>query len=108
MAAAIEQETRLFDSVKRETRSMRSKEEAHDYRYFPDPDLLPLELTQDYVDGLKKDLPELPDAKKVRFMRDFKLSAYDADVLVAERGRAQFLRGCRQGSRQQDCRELDH
>ena len=70
---------------------MRSKEEAHDYRYFPDPDLLPLELTQDYVDGLKKDLPELPDAKKVRFMRDFKLSAYDADVLVAERGRGNFF-----------------
>ena len=88
---SIEQETRLFDSVKRETRSMRSKEEAHDYRYFPDPDLLPLELTQDYVDGLKKDLPELPDAKKVRFMRDFKLSAYDADVLVAERGRGNFF-----------------
>ena len=60
----IEQETRLFDAGKGETRSMRSKEEAHDYRYFPDPDLLPLELTQDYVDGLKKDLPELPDEKR--------------------------------------------
>jgi aspartyl-tRNA(Asn)/glutamyl-tRNA(Gln) amidotransferase subunit B len=88
---AIEQETRLFDPAKGETRSMRSKEEAHDYRYFPDPDLLPLELTQDYIDGLKKDLPELPDAKKARFMRDFKLSTYDADVLVAERESADFF-----------------
>jgi len=70
---------------------MRSKEEAHDYRYFPDPDLLPLELTQEYVDGLKKGLPELPDAKKARFMGDFKLSAYDADVLVAERESADFF-----------------
>jgi aspartyl-tRNA(Asn)/glutamyl-tRNA(Gln) amidotransferase subunit B len=87
----IEQETRLFDSAKGVTRSMRSKEEAHDYRYFPDPDLLPLELTQAYVDGLKKDLPELPDAKRARFMRDFKLSAYDADVLVAEKERADFV-----------------
>jgi aspartyl-tRNA(Asn)/glutamyl-tRNA(Gln) amidotransferase subunit B len=94
---SIEQETRLFDSVKRETRSMRSKEEAHDYRYFPDPDLLPLELTQDYVDGLKKDLPELPDAKKVRFMRDFKLSAYDADVLVAEHESANFFEAVAKG-----------
>ena len=67
----IEQETRLFDPVKGETRSMRSKEEAHDYRYFPDPDLLPLELTQDYVDALKKDLPELPDAKKLRFISQY-------------------------------------
>jgi aspartyl-tRNA(Asn)/glutamyl-tRNA(Gln) amidotransferase subunit B len=87
----IEQETRLYDSAKRQTRSMRSKEEAHDYRYFPDPDLLPLELTQEYVDGLKKGLPELPDAKKARFMGDFKLSAYDADVLVAERESADFF-----------------
>jgi aspartyl-tRNA(Asn)/glutamyl-tRNA(Gln) amidotransferase subunit B len=94
---SIEQETRLFDSVKRETRSMRSKEEAHDYRYFPDPDLLPLELTQAYVDGLKKDLPELPDAKKVRFMRDFKLSAYDADVLVAEHESANFFEAVAKG-----------
>src|SRR6185436_4040792 len=64
----IDQETRLFDSAKGETRSMRSKEEAHDYRYFPDPDLLPLELTQDYVDDLKSKLPELPDEKRARFM----------------------------------------
>ena len=76
---------------------MRSKEEAHDYRYFPDPDLLPLELTQDYVDGLKKDLPELPDAKKARFMSDYKLSAYDAGVLVAERESADFFEAVAKG-----------
>ncbi|HUI95087.1 MAG TPA: Asp-tRNA(Asn)/Glu-tRNA(Gln) amidotransferase subunit GatB [Xanthobacteraceae bacterium] len=87
----IEQETRLFDPDRGETRSMRSKEEAHDYRYFPDPDLLPLELTQDYVDGLRSGLPELPDAKKARFVRDFALSAYDADVLVAERESADYF-----------------
>src|ERR1700753_2052396 len=77
---SIDQETRLFDPNKVETRSMRSKEEAHDYRYFPDPDLLPLELTQDYVDGLRRELPELPDEKKARFIRDYGLTAYDADV----------------------------
>ena len=70
----IDQETRLYDPNKRETRSMRSKEEAHDYRYFPDPDLLPLEVTQSYVEELKGHLPELPDGKKARFMRDFALS----------------------------------
>src|SRR5262249_43657129 len=80
----IEQETRLFDPNKGETRSMRSKEEAHDYRYFPDPDLLPLEVTQAYVDDLKVHLPELPDEKKARFVGDYGLSAYDANVLVAE------------------------
>jgi aspartyl-tRNA(Asn)/glutamyl-tRNA(Gln) amidotransferase subunit B len=87
----IEQETRLYDPGRRQTRSMRSKEEAHDYRYFPDPDLLPLELTQDEVDALKAKLPELPDEKKARFMRDAGLSAYDADVLVAERATADFF-----------------
>jgi aspartyl-tRNA(Asn)/glutamyl-tRNA(Gln) amidotransferase subunit B len=86
----IEQETRLFDPDKGETRSMRTKEEAHDYRYFPDPDLLPLELTQAEVDELKVHLPELPDEKKTRFMRDYALSVYDADILVAERDRAQY------------------
>jgi aspartyl-tRNA(Asn)/glutamyl-tRNA(Gln) amidotransferase subunit B len=86
----IEQETRLFDSIKGETRSMRSKEEAHDYRYFPDPDLLPLELKQADVDELKAHLPELPDDKKARFMRHYGLSAYDIDVLVAERERAEY------------------
>jgi aspartyl-tRNA(Asn)/glutamyl-tRNA(Gln) amidotransferase subunit B len=88
---AIDQETRLFDPGKGETRSMRSKEEAHDYRYFPDPDLLPLELTQDYVDGLARGLPELPDDKKARFMREFGLSGYDAGVLVAERESAEYF-----------------
>ncbi|MDF3810394.1 Asp-tRNA(Asn)/Glu-tRNA(Gln) amidotransferase subunit GatB [Rhodopseudomonas sp. BAL398] len=87
---SIDQETRLFDAVKGETRSMRSKEEAHDYRYFPDPDLLPLEFSQAYVDALKAELPELPDAKKARFIRDFGLSAEDAGVLVAERESADF------------------
>src|SRR5690349_18294942 len=87
----IEQETRLFDPARGETRSMRSKEEAHDYRYFPDPDLLPLELTQAYVDGLKQQLPELPDAKVQRFIADYKLSAYDAGVLAAERENAEFF-----------------
>jgi aspartyl-tRNA(Asn)/glutamyl-tRNA(Gln) amidotransferase subunit B len=87
----IEQETRLFDPVKGETRSMRNKEEAHDYRYFPDPDLLPLEFDQAYVDALKADLPELPDEKKARFMRDYGLSAYDADVLTGERESADFF-----------------
>ena len=86
----IEQETRRFDPDKGETRSMRSKEEAHDYRYFPDPDLLPLEFSQEFVDELKAKLPELPDQKKTRFVADFGLSAYDASVLVAERESAVF------------------
>src|SRR5207302_5217504 len=87
---AIDQETRLFDPNKGETRSMRSKEEAHDYRYFPDPDLLPLEFSQAYVADLKANLPELPDQKKARFIADFSLSHYDASVLVAERESADF------------------
>jgi len=87
----IDQETRLFDHAKGETRSMRSKEEAHDYRYFPDPDLLPLRFSQDYVDILAKDLPELPDEKKARFIKDYGLSSYDAGVLVAERISADFF-----------------
>jgi aspartyl-tRNA(Asn)/glutamyl-tRNA(Gln) amidotransferase subunit B len=87
----IEQETRLFDPVKGETRSMRSKEEAHDYRYFPDPDLLPLEVTAGFVDALKAELPELPDEKKARFVRDYGLSTYDANVLAAEREGAHFF-----------------
>ncbi|MCK1713038.1 MULTISPECIES: Asp-tRNA(Asn)/Glu-tRNA(Gln) amidotransferase subunit GatB [unclassified Bradyrhizobium] len=86
----IDQETRLYDPNKGETRSMRSKEEAHDYRYFPDPDLLPLEFSQSFVDELKGKLPELPDQKKTRFVADFGLSAYDASVLVAERESAVF------------------
>jgi aspartyl-tRNA(Asn)/glutamyl-tRNA(Gln) amidotransferase subunit B len=93
----IEQETRQFDPVRGETRPMRTKEEAHDYRYFPDPDLLPLQLTQAFVDELKAHLPELPDQKKARFMRDYALSAYDADVLVAERGTADFFEDVAKG-----------
>ncbi len=86
----IKQETRLFDSKKNETRSMRSKEEAHDYRYFPDPDLLPLEFDDAFVARIKATLPELPDDKKERFVRDFGLSTYDAGVLIAERESADF------------------
>jgi aspartyl-tRNA(Asn)/glutamyl-tRNA(Gln) amidotransferase subunit B len=93
----IDQETRLFDPGKGETRPMRSKEEAHDYRYFPDPDLLPLEVTPAYVNELKGHLPELPDAKKARFVRDFSLSAYDAGVLVAERETAEFFEAVAKG-----------
>jgi aspartyl-tRNA(Asn)/glutamyl-tRNA(Gln) amidotransferase subunit B len=88
---AIEQETRLFDTGKGETRSMRTKEEAHDYRYFPDPDLLPLELDPKEVEDLKAHLPELPDEKKARFVSAFALSAYDAGVLVAERETADYF-----------------
>src|SRR4026209_2759729 len=82
---AIVQETRLFDAKTGTTRPMRTKEEAHEYRYFPDPDLLPLELAQDYVDRLAEDLPELPAAKRARFIADYGLSPYDADVLIAEK-----------------------
>src|SRR5262245_34520105 len=95
---SIEQETRLFDPARGETRSMRSKEQAHDYRYFPDPDLLPLELTQEYVEGLQRQLPELPDAKLQRFMRAYKLPAYDARVLTAERDNADFFEAVAQGA----------
>ncbi len=87
---SINQETRLFDPARGETRAMRSKEEAHDYRYFPDPDLLPLEFDQAFVDALAAGLPELPDAKKARFMRDYGLPAYDAGVLVADRETADY------------------
>ena len=87
---SIDQETRLFDPSKGETRSMRSKEEAHDYRYFPDPDLLPLEFTQAYVDALQAELPELPDQKKARFINEIGLTPYDAAVLVGERESADF------------------
>jgi aspartyl-tRNA(Asn)/glutamyl-tRNA(Gln) amidotransferase subunit B len=87
----VEQETRLFDPNRGETRPMRNKEEAHDYRYFPDPDLLPLELTPEFVAALKAHLPELPDERKARLMRDYALSDYDADVLTAERATADFF-----------------
>ncbi|MEL7178159.1 MAG: Asp-tRNA(Asn)/Glu-tRNA(Gln) amidotransferase subunit GatB, partial [Pseudomonadota bacterium] len=87
----VVQETRLYDPDKGETRSMRSKEEAHDYRYFPCPDLLPLEIEQGWVDDIAKDLPELPDEKKARFIKDFGLSDYDASVLTAETAAAAFF-----------------
>jgi len=87
----IDQETRLFDAAKGETRSMRSKEEAHDYRYFPDPDLLPLEFDQAYVDALAADLPELPDDKKGRLVEKLGLSAYDASILVSEKAIADYF-----------------
>ena len=82
---SIDQETRLFDTKKNETRSMRSKEDAHDYRYFPDPDLLPLNLSKELIESIKKNLPELPDQKKERFINDYSLTAYEANVLVSEK-----------------------
>jgi len=81
---SIDQETRLFDIKKNETRSMRSKEDAHDYRYFPDPDLLPLEISDDFINDIKKNIPELPDEKKKRFIEKFNLSAYEANILVSD------------------------
>jgi len=87
----IDQETRLFDADKGVTRSMRSKEEAHDYRYFPDPDLLPLTISDDYIEKIRAELPELPEQKKVRYVEELGLSAYDAEVLVAERPIAEFF-----------------
>lgn len=92
---SVDQETRLFDPGKGETRSMRSKEEAHDYRYFPDPDLLPLEIEQEWVDDIKASLPELPDEKKARFVGEFGLSEYDAGVLTAEIESAAYFEAAR-------------
>jgi len=80
----IDQETRLFDSKKNQTRSMRSKEDAHDYRYFPDPDLLPLEVTDEFINSIKSEIPELPDEKKKRFIEKFKLNSYEATILVSD------------------------
>lgn len=93
----VVQETRLFDPDKQETRSMRSKEEAHDYRYFPDPDLLPLEIEQAWVDEIAANLPELPDQKKARFIGDFGLSDYDASVLTADLDSAGYFEAVAQG-----------
>ena len=93
----VVQETRLYDPDKNETRSMRSKEEAHDYRYFPDPDLLPLEIEQAWVDEIKASLPELPDNKKARFISDFSLSDYDASVLTAEVANAAYFEKVAEG-----------
>ena len=93
----IVQETRLFDTKQGTTRSMRSKEDAHDYRYFPDPDLLPLTVANDMIEDIRKTMPELPDAKKHRFMKDLGLSAQDASVLVQERERAEFFEKAAEG-----------
>ncbi len=93
----IVQETRLFDSAKGETRSMRSKEEAHDYRYFPDPDLLPLTLDEAMIESIRASLPELPDAKKARFIESYGLTPYDAGVLVAERASADYFEAAAAG-----------
>ncbi len=87
----IEQETRLFDTKKNQTRSMRSKEDAHDYRYFPDPDLLPLELDDQFIENIKKDIPELPDQKKNRFIEKFKLTPYEATILVSDLNTSKFF-----------------
>ncbi|MBB4265476.1 Asp-tRNA(Asn)/Glu-tRNA(Gln) amidotransferase subunit GatB [Roseospira visakhapatnamensis] len=94
----VTQETRLFDPGRGETRSMRGKEEAHDYRYFPDPDLLPLEFDDAFVEGIRATLPELPDDKKARFIQDFGLTPYDASVLVVDRREADFFEAVAQGS----------
>jgi aspartyl-tRNA(Asn)/glutamyl-tRNA(Gln) amidotransferase subunit B len=94
---SVDQETRLYDPDKGETRSMRSKEEAHDYRYFPDPDLLPLEIEQDWVDEIAANLPELPDQKKARFVTDFGLSEYDSNVLTAELDSAAYFEAVAKG-----------
>ncbi|MGA8600687.1 MAG: Asp-tRNA(Asn)/Glu-tRNA(Gln) amidotransferase subunit GatB, partial [Beijerinckiaceae bacterium] len=93
----IEQETRLFDPTRGETRSMRSKEEAHDYRYFPDPDLLPLQLDQSYIETLAAGLPELPDEKRARFIKQYGLTGYDSGVLVADRESADFFEAVAKG-----------
>ena len=93
----IDQETRLFDSVKGETRSMRSKEDAHDYRYFPDPDLLPLQLEQSFVDNIKANLPELPDARKARFIEEYGIPAYDAGVLTVDKSVGDYYESVAKG-----------
>ena len=93
----IDQETRLFDPNKGETRSMRSKEEAHDYRYFPDPDLLPLELEEAWIESIRASLPELPDDKRRRFMSHYGLSQYDAGVLISEQAKADYFEAAAQG-----------
>ena len=87
----VEQETRLYDPEREETRSMRTKEEAHDYRYFPDPDLLPLEIEENVLEDLRRALPELPDARRERFAREYGLSAYDAAVLTSSRAAADYF-----------------
>ena len=93
----VKQETRLFDANKGITRSMRSKEESHDYRYFPDPDLLPVHLSEEFIEEIRSGLPELPDEKRQRFINDLGLSSYDADVLIAERGIAEYFEEAAKG-----------
>ena len=102
----IDQETRLFDPGRGETRAMRSKEEAHDYRYFPDPDLLPLEFDEAFVDTLAAALPELPDEKKARFVDDYGLPAYDAGVLIAERETADYFEAAIKAQSKRDTKAL--
>ena len=87
----IDQETRLFDTKKNQTRAMRSKEDAHDYRYFPDPDLLPLELKDDFIEKIKSEIPELPDEKKKRFIAKFSLSPYEANILVSDKETSEYF-----------------
>ena len=87
----IDQETRLFDTKKNQTRTMRSKEDAHDYRYFPDPDLLPLELKDDFIEKIKSEIPELPDEKKKRFIDKFSLSSYEANILVSDKETSEYF-----------------
>ena len=87
----VDQETRLFDNAKGETRTMRSKEDAHDYRYFPDPDLLPIKITDDFLAGIKADLPELPDARKARLVAEYGIPAYDARILTADKTKGDFF-----------------
>jgi len=98
----VDQETRLWDPSRQLTRSMRSKEEAHDYRYFPDPDLLPLEIEDDFIETIRASLPELPDEKKLRFIDHYGLSVYDAGVLVAEKARADFYESVVKGGLKRD------
>ncbi len=93
----IDQETRLFDSVKGETRTMRSKEDAHDYRYFPDPDLLPIKISQEFVDNIKASLPELPDARKARFIAEYGIPPYDASVLTADKAKGDYFEALAKG-----------
>jgi aspartyl-tRNA(Asn)/glutamyl-tRNA(Gln) amidotransferase subunit B len=91
------QQTRLYDPDKDETRAMRSKEEANDYRYFPDPDLLPLEITDEFLEGVRKTLPELPDQKRLRFKQEYALSDFDAEVLTSSRAMAEYFETVAQG-----------
>ena len=101
----VVQETRLFDNAKGETRSMRSKEDAHDYRYFPDPDLLPIKISAEYIEKIRADLPELPDARKARFVSDYGIPAYDAGVLTADKAKGDFFEALvREGAKERDAK----